>query len=156
METRTAILRKKMEEWKVRLDDSIVNSWPSASAAMCGGVEGALMRVATYASLAGEAVSVEKVEHLLRDLLREEATKQVTIDAIQRAVADHFDLRLADMVSRRRPASIAFPRQVAMYLSRTMTKGSLIEIGEVLADGITERSSMPAKKWRSQLRTNRG
>lgn len=130
METRTAILRKKMEEWKVRLDDSIVQFLAERIRSNVRRLEGALMRVATYASLAGEAVSVEKVEHLLRDLLREEATKQVTIDAIQRAVADHFDLRLADMVSRRRPASIAFPRQVAMYLSRTMTKGSLIEIGE--------------------------
>ncbi len=130
METRTAILRKKMEEWKVRLDDSIVQFLAERIRSNVRRLEGALMRVATYASLAGEAVSVEKVEHLLRDLLREEADKQVTIDAIQRAVADHYDLRLADMVSRRRPASIAFPRQVAMYLSRTMTKGSLIEIGE--------------------------
>jgi chromosomal replication initiator protein len=54
----------------------------------------------------------------------------VTIDAIQRVVADHYDVRLADMTSRRRPASIAFPRQIAMYLSRTLTKGSLMEIGE--------------------------
>jgi chromosomal replication initiator protein len=70
------------------------------------------------------------VEHLLRDLLREEAGRQVTIDSIQKAVAEHFDVRVADMTSRRRPASIAFPRQVAMYLSRILTKGSLMEIGE--------------------------
>jgi chromosomal replication initiator protein len=73
---------------------------------------------------------VEKVEHLLRDLIREEASRQVTIDAIQKVVAEHFDVRLADMTSRRRPASIAGPRQIAMYLSRSMTKGSLMEIGE--------------------------
>ena len=54
----------------------------------------------------------------------------MSIDAIQKAVAEHFDVRLADMTSRRRPASIAFPRQVAMYLSRNLTKGSLMEIGE--------------------------
>jgi chromosomal replication initiator protein len=88
------------------------------------------MRVATYASLAGESVTVDKVEHLLRDLIREEGGRQVSIDAIQKAVAEHFDVRLADMTSRRRPASIAFPRQVAMYLSRSLTKGSLMEIGE--------------------------
>ena len=75
-------------------------------------------------------MTVDKVEHLLRDLLREEASRQVSIDSIQKAVAEHFDIRLADMTSRRRPASIAFPRQVAMYLSRTLTKGSLMEIGE--------------------------
>jgi chromosomal replication initiator protein len=88
------------------------------------------MRVASFASLAGESVTVEKVEHLLRDLIREEASRQVTIDAIQKAVAEHFDVRLADMTSRRRPASIAMPRQIAMFLSRSMTKGSLMEIGE--------------------------
>lgn len=88
------------------------------------------MRVATYASLAGESVTVDKVEHMLRDLLREEASRQVTIDVIQKVVAEHFDVRLADMTSRRRPASIAFPRQVAMYLSRSLTKGSLMEIGD--------------------------
>jgi chromosomal replication initiator protein len=93
-------------------------------------LEGALMRVATYSSLAGESVTVEKVEHLLRDLIREEASRQVTIDAIQKTVAEHFDVRLADMTSRRRPANIAFPRQIAMYLSRSLTKGSLMEIGE--------------------------
>jgi chromosomal replication initiator protein len=88
------------------------------------------MRVATYASLAGEALTIARVEHLLRDILREEASRQISIDAIQRTVAEHFDIRLADMTSRRRPANIAFPRQVAMYLSRRLTKGSLIEIGE--------------------------
>jgi chromosomal replication initiator protein len=73
---------------------------------------------------------MEKVEYLLRDILREEATRQVTVDAIQKAVAEHFDIRLADMTSRRRPASIAYPRQIAMYLSRNLTKSSLMDIGE--------------------------
>lgn len=129
-ETRLAILRRKMDEWKVRVEDGIVRYLAERIRSNVRRLEGALMRVATFASLAGERVSQDRVEHLLRDLLREEAGKQVTVDAIQRAVAEHFDVRLADMTSRRRPASIAFPRQVAMYLSRSMTKGSLMEIGE--------------------------
>jgi chromosomal replication initiator protein len=129
-ETRTAILRRKMEEWRVSLDPAVVQFLAERIRSNVRRLEGALMRVATFASLAGEQVTAEKVEHLLRDLLREEATRQVTIDSIQRAVADHFDVRLADMTSRRRPANIAFPRQVAMYLSRSLTKGSLVEIGE--------------------------
>jgi chromosomal replication initiator protein len=130
METRLAILRKKSHDWKVRVDESILIFLAEKIRTNVRRLEGALMRVATFASLAGESVSVEKIEHLLRDLLREEASRQVSIDAIQKAVAEHFDVRLADMTSRRRPASIAFPRQVAMYLSRTLTKGSLMEIGE--------------------------
>jgi chromosomal replication initiator protein len=130
METRMAILTKKAMDWKVRVDESILRLLAERIRNNVRRLEGALMRVATYASLAGESVTVEKVEHLLRDVLREEATRQVNIDAIQKAVAEHFDVRLADMTSRRRPASIAFPRQVAMYLSRSLTKGSLMEIGE--------------------------
>ncbi|WP_226894782.1 chromosomal replication initiator protein DnaA [Luteolibacter marinus] len=129
-ETRLAILGKKRDEWKVKVDEGIMRFLAERIRSNVRRLEGALMRVATFASLAGERVTEERVEHLLRDLLREETGKQVTIDSIQRAVADHFDIRLADMTSRRRPASIAFPRQVAMYLSRTLTKGSLMEIGE--------------------------
>jgi chromosomal replication initiator protein len=130
METRMAILKKKAHEWKVKVDESILIFLADKIRTNVRRLEGALMRVATFASLAGESVSVEKVEHLLRDLIREEGSRQVTIDSIQKAVAEHFDVRLADMTSRRRPASIAFPRQVAMFLSRSLTKGSLVEIGE--------------------------
>jgi chromosomal replication initiator protein len=130
METRLAILRKKSLDWKVRVDESVLLFLAEKIRTNVRRLEGALMRVATFASLAGEAVTVDKVEHLLRDLLREEASRQISIDAIQKAVAEHFDVRLADMTSRRRPASIAFPRQVAMFLSRSLTKGSLMEIGE--------------------------
>ncbi|HEY8961458.1 MAG TPA: chromosomal replication initiator protein DnaA [Luteolibacter sp.] len=130
METRMAILRKKTEDWKVKVDDGILRFLAERIRTNVRRLEGALMRVATFASLAGESVTVDKVEHLLRDLLREEASRQISIDAIQKAVAEHFDVRLADMTSRRRPASIAFPRQVAMFLSRSLTKGSLMEIGE--------------------------
>ncbi|MDX1679823.1 MAG: chromosomal replication initiator protein DnaA [Akkermansiaceae bacterium] len=130
METRLAILRKKSIDWKVKVEESILNFLAEKIRSNVRRLEGALMRVATYASLAGESVSVDKVEHLLRDLLREEASRQVSIDDIQKAVAEYYDVRLADMTSRRRPASIAFPRQIAMFLSRNMTKGSLVEIGE--------------------------
>ncbi|MEN9975578.1 MAG: chromosomal replication initiator protein DnaA [Verrucomicrobiota bacterium] len=130
METRLAILRKKSLDWKVRVDESVLLFLAEKIRTNVRRLEGALMRVATYASLAGESVTVDKVEHLLRDLIREEGSRQVNIDAIQKAVAEHFDVRLVDMTSRRRPASIAFPRQIAMYLSRSLTKGSLMEIGE--------------------------
>jgi chromosomal replication initiator protein len=93
-------------------------------------LEGALMRVASYASLSGRDVTRETVEQLLRDILQEEARRTVTIDQIQKKVAEHFDVRLADMTSKRRPANIAFPRQVAMYISRKHTKASLNEIGD--------------------------
>ncbi|QTN33219.1 chromosomal replication initiator protein DnaA [Akkermansiaceae bacterium] len=130
LETRMAILKKKSLEWKVTVDDSVIEFLAEKIRSNVRRLEGALVRVATFASLAGESVSVQKVEHLLRDFIQEEASRQVTIDGIQRAVAETFDVRMADMISRRRPASIAFPRQIAMYLSRSMTHSSLVEIGE--------------------------
>ena len=67
------------------------------------------MRVASYQSLSGREISCEMAEQLLRDILREETKKTVTIDQIQKKVAEHFDVRLADMTSKRRCANIAFP-----------------------------------------------
>lgn len=130
LETRMAILKKKTLEWKVSVDESVLVFLAEKIRSNVRRLEGALVRVATFASLAGESVSVQKVEYLLRDFIQEEASKQVTIDGIQRAVAETFDVRMADMISRRRPASIAFPRQIAMYLSRSLTHNSLVEIGE--------------------------
>jgi chromosomal replication initiator protein len=70
------------------------------------------------------------VEGLLREILNEEGRYSIGIEAIQKKVAEHFDIRLADMTSKRRPENIAFPRQVAMFLARQMTESSLSAIGE--------------------------
>ncbi|MDW8310853.1 MAG: helix-turn-helix domain-containing protein, partial [Verrucomicrobiales bacterium] len=93
-------------------------------------LEGALIRVASYASLTGRKLTIEVVEGLLREILHEEGRHTITVEAIQKKVAEHFDIRLADMTSRRRPENIAFPRQIAMYLTRRMTENSLSAIGE--------------------------
>jgi chromosomal replication initiator protein len=93
-------------------------------------LEGALMRVASYVSLGGKTLHRDEIEGLLKDILHEEGKRSVTIDQIKQKVAEHFDVRIADMTSKRRPANIAFPRQVAMYLARELTKASLNEIGE--------------------------
>jgi chromosomal replication initiator protein len=130
IETRMAILRKKAQSLHVQLAPDVLEFLAQRVRTNVRRLEGALMRVASFASLSGREVSRDAVEHLLRDILLEEAKKTVTIDQIQRKVAEHFDVRLADMTSKRRPANIAFPRQVAMYLARRHTKASLNEIGD--------------------------
>ncbi|WP_018968942.1 chromosomal replication initiator protein DnaA [Rubritalea marina] len=130
METRVAILQKKMDDWDVKLSDEVVRFVAERIRSNVRRLEGALVRLATFASLGSSSIDVDRAESLLRDILREEGSKQVSIDAIQKAVSEHFDIRLADMSSRRRPANIAFARQVAMYLSRKMTQSSLMEIGD--------------------------
>jgi chromosomal replication initiator protein len=130
IETRMAILRKKAQSLQVQLAPDVLDFLAQRVRTNVRRLEGALMRVASFASLSGREVTKEVVEHLLRDILQEEAKKTITIDQIQRKVAEHFDVRLADMTSKRRPANIAFPRQVAMYLARRHTKSSLNEIGD--------------------------
>jgi chromosomal replication initiator protein len=130
IETRMAILRMKARTLQIRLPDEVFEFLASRIRTNVRRLEGALMRVASFASLSGKELTHEVVEHLLKDILQEEARHSITIEQIQRRVAEHFDVRLADMTSKRRPSSIAFPRQVAMYLARELTKASLNEIGD--------------------------
>src|SRR5215203_1642270 len=129
VETRTAILRKKARTLQINLRDEIFDFLAHRIRTNVRRLEGALMRVASFASLSGKELTNEVIEHLLKDILNEEARHAVTIEQIQRRVAEHFDVRIADMTSKRRPANIAFPRQIAMYLARELTKASLNEIG---------------------------
>jgi chromosomal replication initiator protein len=130
IETRMAILRKKARTLQIKLRDEVFQFIASRIRSNVRRLEGALMRVASFASLSGKELTQEVVEHLLKDILQEEGRHSITIEQIQRRVAEHFDVRVADMTSKRRPASIAFPRQVAMYLARELTKSSLNEIGD--------------------------
>jgi chromosomal replication initiator protein len=128
-ETRIAILRKKQEQLHLSLPDDVILYVAEHIRSNIRRLEGALIRVASYASLTGRETTLETLEYLLRDTLDQEQHEALTIEAVQRAVAEYFDIRLGDMTSRQRPQSIAFPRQVAMYLCRTMTEQSLPTIG---------------------------
>ncbi len=130
LETRVAILRRKMELWNVELDNQVVFHIADLIKSNVRRLEGALTRVASFSFLSSEAMTIDKVDSLLKDLVRDENSRLTSMDDIQRAVCDHYDLNIGDMSSKRRPASIAFPRQVAMYLCRKLTKHSLVEIGD--------------------------
>ncbi len=130
VETRMAILRKKEKAMGVELPDDIINFLASRIRTNIRRLEGALIRVASFASLTGKKVTLQTVEGLLREVLHEEGRFTVNIDIIQKKVAEHFDLRISDMTSKRRPENIAFPRQIAMFLARQMTESSLNAIGE--------------------------
>jgi chromosomal replication initiator protein len=130
LETRIAILHKKAAALQVKLPVAVLEFLAGKIKTNIRRLEGALVRVASYASFTGKDLTLDSVEALLRDVLHEEAQRTLTIEAIQKKVAEHFDIRLADMTSRRRPQNVAFPRQVAMFLSRELTDRSLVAIGE--------------------------
>jgi chromosomal replication initiator protein len=130
VEMRLAILQKKAQCMGVTLSEDVMNFLANRIRTNVRRLEGALIRVASYASLTGKKLSIEVVEGLLREILHEEGRLSISVEVIQKKVAEHFDIRLADMTSKRRPENIAFPRQIAMYLTRQMTESSLNTIGE--------------------------
>jgi chromosomal replication initiator protein len=128
-ETRVAILTCKADAMGISIEPEIIEFLAKSIARNVRRMEGALTRVAGYVGLTRKKADLETVQRLLRDILREENLSRITIETIQKKVVDYYHLRMADMLSRRRPANIAFPRQVAMYLSRILTEHSLQEIG---------------------------
>jgi chromosomal replication initiator protein len=129
-ETRVAILRTKAASLKFDIPAPVVNFIAQNISKNIRRLEGALIKVASYSALTSKPVDLATTEMLLQDVLMEQAQNILTIETIQKRVADHFQIRHSDMTSKRRPNNIAIPRQIAMYLSRTLTKHSLQEIGD--------------------------
>ena len=130
LETRQAILRTKAASLKCNLSDAVLNFIAQNITKNIRRLEGALIKVASYTALTSKPMDVATAERLLHDVLMEQAQTILTIETIQKRVADHFQIRHSDMTSKRRPNNIAIPRQIAMYLSRVLTKHSLQEIGD--------------------------
>jgi chromosomal replication initiator protein len=133
VETRTAILRKKAEDMKLVIDPALLSYLAERITSSIRSLEGALFRVASYISLTNQHMDVAKTEELLRDLLDKESKVAVNVDIIQRTVAEHFDLRPSDLTGKKRSRDIAWPRQIAMHLSREMTSQSFPSIGEAFS-----------------------
>ncbi len=130
VETRLAILRNKVKTMGVEIPEDVLTFLANRIRTNIRRLEGALIRVASYAHLTGKQLTNDVVENLLREILQEEGRHTITMEVIQKKVAEKFDLRMADMTSKRRPENIAFPRQIAMFLSRQLTEHSLSAIGE--------------------------
>ncbi len=129
-ETRVAILRTKAATLKIDLPQPVLEFMAQHISKNIRRLEGALIKISSYAALTGKPLDLPTAEHLLKDVLMEEAQNRLNIEGIQKRVADHYQIRHSDMTSKRRPNAIAFPRQIAMYLCRQLTRHSLQEIGE--------------------------
>jgi chromosomal replication initiator protein len=130
LETRFAILRTKAKQLNCNLPDPILSFIAQHITKNIRRLEGALLKVSSYSALTNKPIDLATAERLLHDVLMEQAQNILTIETIQKRVADHFQIRHSDMTSKRRPNNIAIPRQIAMYLARTLTKHSLQEIGD--------------------------
>ncbi len=129
-ETRVAILRNKAAAMNISLGSDIMDFLAERVSRNVRRMEGALTRIAGYDALIDRKLDLESVERLLSDLLHEEATAKVTVDQIQKKVSDYYQIRFSELIGRRRTSNIVFPRQVAMYISRTLTSDPLKSIGD--------------------------
>jgi len=130
LEMRVAILLKKAEIEHAELAEDVAFFIAKNLRSNVRELEGALRKVLAFAQFHGRTITVDLAREALKDLLSA-STGQVTVELIQKTVADYYKIKVSDMYSKRRPSNIAAPRQVAMYLAKEMTQKSLPEIGEL-------------------------
>jgi len=128
VETRIAILRKKSEDEGIALPEDVIQYLAATLKSNIRELEGSLIRLGAYASLTGQPVTMEMATNVLRDIIGEKK-KIITMDDIEEAVAARFQVKIAEMRSRRRSKTLVYPRQIAMYLCRELTDASFPEIG---------------------------
>jgi chromosomal replication initiator protein len=127
-ELRYGILQSKREQLEAEVPDAVLEFLALKVTSNIRELEGALNRIVAHADVTKQPVTLETTQEVLQDLLRSH-DRRITIDEIQRKVAEHYNIRMADMHSARRSRQVARPRQVAMYLAKQLTARSLPEIG---------------------------
>lgn len=127
-ELRLGILQAKAEQAPIQIPSKVLEFLAHRISSNVRELEGALTRIVAHATLVGRPISVESAQELLKDLLRAN-DRSVTVEEIQRRVAEHYNIKLADMSSPRRARQVSRPRQIAMYLAKQLTTKSLPDIG---------------------------
>jgi chromosomal replication initiator protein len=129
IETKVAILRKKAEAERVEIPENVALFIASKVKTNIRELEGSLIRLIAYASLTGRDIDLPLAQEVLRELLATEE-KPITIEMIQKFVADHYSVKLSDLKAKNNSKAVVVPRQIAMYLTKTLTQASLPEIGK--------------------------
>lgn len=129
VETKVAILKKKAELNRIDLPDDVALLIGSSSASNIREIEGMLIRIGAYASLTKNKINLAMAKDILKDIIVDKS-KEISIESIQKHVADHFKLKVSDLKSEKRFKTFVLPRQIAIFLSRELTKASFPEIGE--------------------------
>lgn len=129
-ETRMAILKKKADVEGLSVPNEVMVYIATKIKSNIRELEGALIRIVAYSSLTNRDVSVDLASEALKDIISNKESAPVTVKTIQESVANYYNLRIDDLKSQRRTRNIAYPRQIAMYLSRKLTDMSLPKIGE--------------------------
>jgi chromosomal replication initiator protein len=129
LETKIAIINRKAESEKINVPDNVALFIASKIKSNVRELEGSMVRLIAYASLTGSELSLKLAQEVLKSMVEEE-DRNISIESIQKSVADHYGLKVSELKSKNNSRSIAVPRQVAMYLCKQLTKASLPEIGK--------------------------
>lgn len=131
VETRFAILKKKQEQQNIKIDDDILFYIASRITSDVRRLLGALYQLVVYSVTTNQKIDIDVVETHLKNFFEQEAsmTSSMTLERIQKKVAEYYNIHVSDLLSNKRPKNIAVPRMIAMYLSRKLTNHSLPEIG---------------------------
>jgi chromosomal replication initiator protein len=121
LETRIAILRKKSEEEKIYVPDNVILHIATHIKSNIRQLEGSLLRITAFSLFTGIPLTIDSVHNMLKDIIKTDNASSITIEDIQKIVADNFNIDMKDMKSKRRTDAIAFPRQIAMYLTRILS-----------------------------------
>ncbi|HZH92518.1 MAG TPA: chromosomal replication initiator protein DnaA, partial [Tissierellaceae bacterium] len=130
LETRIAILRKKANLENMHIPDDVMLLIANKIQSNIRELEGALIRVVAYSSLTNKAITEELAEEALKDIISNNKPVEITVDLIKDKVSKRFEIRMDDFNSKKRTRAIAYPRQIAMYLTRELTDLSLPKIGD--------------------------
>ncbi|HXZ07435.1 MAG TPA: chromosomal replication initiator protein DnaA [Paraburkholderia sp.] len=130
LEMRVAILMRKAQSEGVSLNEDVAFFVAKHLRSNVRELEGALRKILAYSKFHGREITIELTKEALKDLLTVQ-NRQISVENIQKTVADFYNIKVADMYSKKRPANIARPRQIAMYLAKELTQKSLPEIGEL-------------------------
>ncbi len=133
LETKVAILRKKAESEKIDLPDDVTMYIAKRIKSNIRELEGSLVRLTALSSLRGDTINLALAQEAIKNIIEEEE-RSVTIEMIQKIVAEHYKLKVSELKSKSNAREIAVPRQVAMYLCKTLTRSSLPEIGREFGD----------------------
>jgi chromosomal replication initiator protein len=130
LETRIAILKKKAKVENINISNDVMLYIATEIQSNIRELEGALIRVVAYSSLTNREVTVELAEEALKDIISDKKPQEITPDRIKNIISKEYNIKMEDFVSKKRTRAIAYPRQIAMYLTRELTDLSLPKIGE--------------------------
>ena len=154
LETRIAILRKKVERETIVVPNDVTFLIAEKVKSNIRELEGALIRVVAYAKLVGAQINTSLVKEVLKDMFLEEDIR-VGIDLIQKRVAEYFSIKMSDLKGRKRSKAVAYPRQIAMYLARELTDYSLPELGEFFGGRDHTTVLYACEKIQKELKNNK-